>query len=128
VVLFPVEEVLRAECGSPRGVPSGLELRSDHCPQYTGNDCEALCPYWGMEHMSAPVGRLTGNAVAESFIQELKVELIWTRDLEMVAGLREAITVWFKQNNHLSHHQAIDWERPAERRAQNLRRKLELAA
>jgi putative transposase len=128
VVLFPVEKALRAEFGTPRGVPWGLELRSDHGPQYTGGDCEALCHYWGIEHTLAPVGRPTGNAVAERLIQTLKVELIWTRDWETIAELREAITVWMEQYNHQRPHQALDWETPAERRAKNLRRKLELAA
>lgn len=76
----------------------------------------------------APVGRPTGNAVVERFIQTLKVELIWTRDWETIAELREAITVWLEKYNHLRPHQALDWETPAERRAKNLRRKLELAA
>jgi len=128
VVLFPVDKALRAEFGTPRGVPWGLELRSDHGPQYTGSDCEALCHYWGIEHTLAPVGRPTGNAVAERLIQTLKVELIWTRDWETIAELREAISVWMEQYNHLRPHQALDWETPAERRAKNLDRKLELAA
>jgi hypothetical protein len=92
VVLFPVEKALRAEFGTPRGVPWGLELRSDHGPQYTGGDCEALCHYWGIEHTLAPVGRPTGNAVAERLIQTLKVELIWIRDWETIGELREAIS------------------------------------
>ena len=56
MVLFSVEKALRAEFGTPRGVPWGLELRSEHSPQYTGGDCEALCHYWGIEHTLAPVG------------------------------------------------------------------------
>jgi len=56
------------------------------------------------------------------------VELIWTRDWETIAELREAISVWMEQYNHQRPHQALDWETPAERRAKNLRRKSELAA
>lgn len=65
---------------SPGAVPYGLELRTDHGPQYTGTDAEELCRAWGIEQSIAPVGRATGNAVAERLIQTLKVELIWTRD------------------------------------------------
>jgi transposase InsO family protein len=84
-VLFPVEKALRAAFGTPQGVPWGLELRWDHGPQYAGSDCEVLWARWGMEHTLAPVGRPTGNAVAERFIQTLKVELIWTREWETMA-------------------------------------------
>lgn len=128
VVLFPVEKALRAEFGTPKGVPWGLELRSDHGPQYTGSDCETFCCRWGIEHTLAPVGRPTGNAVAERIIQTLKVELIWTRDWETIAELREAIAVWVKEYNHRRPHQALNWETPAERRARNLSPPVELAA
>jgi putative transposase len=74
------------------------------------------------------VGRPTGNAVAERFIQTLKVELIWTRDWETIAELREAITMWLDEYNHRRPHQALGWETPAERRAQNLSPNLGLAA
>lgn len=128
VVLFAVDKAMRAEFGTPKGVPWGLELRTDHGPQYTGSDCEAFCHCWGIEHTLAPVGRPTGNAVVERFIQTLKVELIWTRDWESIAELREATNVWLKQYNHLRPHQALNWETPAERRAKNLSPPVELAA
>lgn len=128
VVLFPVEKALRAQFGTPKGVPWGLELRSDHGPQYTGSDCEAFCCRWGIEHTLAPVGRPTGNAVVERLIQTLKVELIWTRDWETIAELRQAINLWLQEYNHRRPHQALNWETPAERRAKNLSPPVELAA
>ena len=79
-------------------------------------------------HVGPCGGLPAGNAVAERLIQTLNVELIWTRDWETIAELREAITVWMEQYNHQRPHQALDWETPAERRAKDLRRKLELAA
>ena len=119
-VLAPVERSLEEAFGSPGAVPEGLELRSDHGPQYTGADCEALCDAWRLEHTLAPVGRPTGNAVAERFIQTLKVELIWTRDWTSLAELREAVAQWLHVYNHVRPHEALDWMTPAEKRAENL--------
>ncbi len=119
-VLAPVERSLEEAFGSPGAVPEGLELRSDHGPQYTGADCEALCDTWRLEHTLAPVGRPPGNAVAERFIQTLKVELIWTRDWTSLAELREAVAQWLHVYNHVRPHEALDWMTPAEKRAENL--------
>ena len=119
-VLAPVEQSLEEAFGSPASMPDGLELRSDHGPQYTGSDCEALCHAWQLEHTFAPVGRPTGNAVTERFIQTLKVELIWTRDWTSLAELREAVKQWLHVYNHVRPHEALDWMTPAEKRAENL--------
>jgi transposase InsO family protein len=51
----PVERRLEEAFGRPRSIPDGLELRSDHGPQYTGSDCEDLCDTWHLEHTFAPV-------------------------------------------------------------------------
>jgi transposase InsO family protein len=56
-VLRPVECALEAVFGSVRHVPDGLELRSDHGPQYTGADAEALCHRWAVVHTFSPVAR-----------------------------------------------------------------------
>lgn len=120
MVLSPVARSLTTEFGAPANVPWHLELRSDHGPQYTGADCEALCTHWQVLHTLAPVGRPTGNAVAERFIQTLKIELIWTRDWESIAELRAAIDAWLQEYNHGRPHQALGWQTPAERRAANL--------
>lgn len=119
-VLAPVERSLEETFGSPTSVPEGLELRSDHGPQYTGSDCQELCEAWRLEHTFAPVGRPTGNAVAERFIQTLKAELIWTRDWTSIAELREAVRRWLHVYNHVRPHQALGWRTPAEKRAENL--------
>ena len=95
VVLAPVERSLEEAFGSPTATPAGLELRSDHGPQYSGADCQELCEAWRLEHTFAPVGRPTGNAVAERFIRTLKVELLWTRDWESLDELRQAVKEWF---------------------------------
>ena len=115
-----VERSLEEAFGSPGAVPEGLELRSDHGPQYTGADCETLCKAWRIEHTLAPVGRPTGNAVAERFIQTLKVELIWARDWESRDELREAVAQWLQVYNHVRPHEALGWLTPAEKRAENL--------
>jgi transposase InsO family protein len=119
-VLASVEAKLVASFGSPANVPDGVELRTDHGPQYTGADCAALCARWRIAHTYAPVGRPTGNAVAERFIRTLKEELIWLRDWESADELRAAIAVWL--HHYLNHrpHQALNWQTPNERRAERL--------
>ena len=64
-VLAPVARALESAFGVAAGVPDGLELRSDHGSQYTGDDCLRFCQAWRLVHTFAPVGRPTGNAVAE---------------------------------------------------------------
>ena len=120
-VLQPVVQALEEQFCAPSGVPALLEMRTDHGPQYTGSDCEDLCDNWGLDHTFAPVGRPTGNAVTERFIQTLKVELIWTRDWDNRQELRDAIEVWRQVYNHQRPHQALDWQTPAERRHDNLK-------
>ena len=41
-VLASVRQALVAALGDPSNVPDGLELRTDHGPQYTGQDCQDL--------------------------------------------------------------------------------------
>ena len=79
-VLAGVEAALIECFGTPVHVPDGLELRTDHGPQYTGDDAAQFCGHWKLDHTFAPVGRPTGNAIAERFIQTVKVEVIWTQD------------------------------------------------
>ena len=119
-VLASVEAKLVAAFGSPATVPEGVELRTDHGPQYTGADCGALCERWGLLHTYAPVGRPTGNAVVERFIRTLKEELIWLRDWDTADELRAAITSWLEHYNTKRPHQALNWQTPAERRAERL--------
>jgi len=127
-VLAPVRRSLTAEFQHPLLTPDGLELRSDHGPQYTGADCEALCREWGIEHTFAPVGRPTGNAVVERLILTMKQELIWTQDWLSIAELRAALATWVTTYNEHRPHQALDWRTPAEQRAINLGRGLRAAA
>jgi putative transposase len=119
-VLAPTERALRAAFGAAENVPDSLELRSDHGPQFTGADCEKLTKAWRLDHTLAPVGRPTGNAVVERFIQTLKVELLWTRDWDSIEELRAAVAAWLHVYNTKRPHQALGWQTPAERRAQNL--------
>ena len=119
-VLAPVERALEEAFGSPTVVPEGLELRSDHGPQDTGSDCQELCEAWRLEHTFAPVGRPTGNAVVERFIQTLKVELIWTRDWASIDELREAVKQRLHLYHHVRPHEALGWMTPTEKRAESL--------
>lgn len=110
-----------------RAQSDGLELRSDHGPQYTGADAEALCERWDLLHFFAPVACPTGNAVAERFIQTLEVEFSWTRDFETLAELREAIEAWLESYHHQRPSPSLGWQRPADRSMQNLKRLMRAA-
>jgi len=127
-VLSPVARVLEDQFGDPGRVPPGLELRMDHGPQFTGSDCKDLCEDWGVEQSFAPVGRPTGNAIVERFIQTLKIELIWTRDWQSLEELQAAIDAWVIKYNGHRPHQAMDWSTPNEKRTANLGLRLEKAA
>lgn len=119
-VLASVRRMLVRAFGCPENVPAGVELRSDHGPQYTGADCAALCDEWGLSHTYAPVGRPTGNAVVERVIRTLKEEVVWLRDWESIDELREALDAWVKRYNEQRPHQALGWKTPAEYRAAKL--------
>jgi putative transposase len=127
-VLAPVREALAAEFGDRSGVPWNLELRTDHGPQYTGADCEALCEEWGLEHTLAPVGRPTGNAAGERVIKTMKEECIWLRDWRSLEELRRALAEWADGYNNRRPHQALKWQTPAERREARLGRQESEAA
>lgn len=119
-VLAPVDRALRTAFACAKGVPDGLELRSDHGSQYTGADCQDLCREWLLIHTLAPVGRPTGNAVAERVILTMKLEVIWARDWESADEIRQALQAWMTTYNTERPHQALAWATPLERRAQNL--------
>ena len=127
-VLASVEQALREAFGEPRCVPEGVELRTDHGPQYTGADCAALVAKWGLVHTFAPVGRPTGNAVAERVIRTMKEEVVWLRDWETADELLEALLAWQRRYNTQRPHQALGWKTPAEYRAEKLGRVVEEAA
>lgn len=119
-VLASSDGLLTALFGTPAAVPAALELRTDHGPQYTGGDCAALVDRWGLEHTFAPVGRPTGNAVAERLIRTMKEEVVWLRDWESADQLREALRAWQVRYNTTRPHQALGWQTPAEYRAARL--------
>ena len=60
--------------GAP--VPDGVELRTDHGPQYTGSDCHDLCQAWDVDHTFAPVGRPTGKAYASHCTSSVRFAMI----------------------------------------------------
>lgn len=119
-VLASVTAKLVESFGAPCAVPDGVELRTDHGPQYTGADCSALCESWHLVHTFAPVGRPTGNAVVERFIRTLKEELIWLRDWESLDEVRDAVATWLRHYHTTRPHQALSWMTPVEWRAHKL--------
>lgn len=119
-VLAPVRQAMVRAFGDMGRVPDGVELRTDHGPQYTGSDCEKLCREWGLAHTFAPVGRPTGNAVTERFIRSLKEELIWLKDWESLDELQAALDEFRVYYNGRRPHQALGYRTPAEYRAEHL--------
>lgn len=119
-VLAPVRHALVAQFATPAGVPADLELRTDHGPQYTGGDCRDFCEDWNLDHTFAPVGRPTGNAVAERLIQTMKLECIWLRDWDSAEELQAALDAWRHTYNHRRPHQSLGWLTPAQQRTKNL--------
>jgi len=119
-VLDPVRTALAIEFEAPPDVPADLELRTDHGPQYTAQDCIDLCLHWRLDHTYAPVGRPTGNSVAERLIRTMKEECIWLRDWRSIAELQAALDDWRTTYNEARPHQALQWQTPAERRRERL--------
>ena len=119
-ILKPLEDSLQVAFGEPNAVPEDFELRSDHGSVYTGADCEELCDEWRVDHTFSPVGRPTGNAVAERIIQTMKLELFWLQDWEDIDEIRAAAEKWRIFYNTERPHEALKWLTPAEHRAQLL--------
>lgn len=119
-ILMPTRRALEDVFGSPKAVPADLEYRTDHGSVFTGSDCASLCETWRLDHTFSPVGRPTGNAVAERIIQTMKIELLWTRDWEDIAELRAALEEWQLFYNYERPHEALNWQTPAERRNQHI--------
>lgn len=119
-VLWPVERGLFEAFGDPSQVGEGVELRTDHGPQFTGADVAALATRWGLVQTFAPVGRPTGNAVAERTIQTMKVECPWLEELDTAEDVQRALDRWRATFNHERPHQALGWTTPAEVRAEKL--------
>jgi transposase InsO family protein len=128
MVLASVDLACERAFGRPENVPDGVELRTDHGPQYTGADCEQLVQTWRLQHTYAPVGRPTGNAVVERVIRTLKEEVIWLQDWEDAAQVRAAVEAWQVRYNTQRPHQALDWQTPEEYRRAHLQPPLSFAA
>ena len=119
-VLGTVRSALIDIFSTPKNVPNDLELRTDHGPQYTGADAAVMAKQWGLQHTFAPVGRPTGNAVAERTIQTMKLECIWQKDWESLVELHAALQAWRNEFNDERPHQSLGWKTPTEWRAEKL--------
>jgi transposase InsO family protein len=69
-----------------------------------------------------------GNAIAERLILTLKTELVWTRDWDDVAQLREAVRDWMRKYNHERTHDSLNHKTPAQARTKNLQQRPQAAA
>jgi transposase InsO family protein len=119
-LLASMREALEAEFGTATNVPDGFEWRTDHGPQFTGGDARDLCREWRVDHTFAPIGRPTGNAVAERFIRTLKEEVLWVQDFDTAEDVRRAVQAWWPVYNARRPHQALRFQTPAEVRALKL--------
>lgn len=126
--LRPVERALETAFGTPAGVPLGFEIRTDQGSVYTSRTFANVERAWRFDHTYAPIGRPTGNAVAERVIKTLKEECIWLRDWNSADEVRAALAAWRTNYNDRRPHQAIDWETPADRRRRKLQGVPRLAA
>ena len=111
-ILAPTRRALEEAFGSPQAIPDGLEYRTDHGSVFTGNDCSSMCETWRLDHTFSPVGRPTGNAVAERIIQTMKIELLWTRDWEGIDELRTAIKRWRTSTTTIDRMKLSNGKRP----------------
>jgi putative transposase len=119
-MLESLRQALETQFGSPGCVPDGLEVRSDHGPQFTGGDARDLCEEWHLDHTFAPIGRPTGNSVVERFIRTLKEEVLWIQDFATADDVRHAVERWLPIYNERRPHQALKFQTPAEVRAAKL--------
>lgn len=119
-MLASVDNALVQAFGRPENVPEGVELRSDHGSVYTGADAKVFADRWRVEQTFAPVGRPTGNAVAERTIRTMKEECIWLADWRNRAELDQALQGWRVEFNEVRPHQSLNWRTPAEYRAMKL--------
>lgn len=116
-LLSSLREALEVQFGTPEHVPDGLEWRTDHGPQFTGGDARDICDEWRVDHTFAPIGRPTGNAVAERVIRTIKEEVLWLHDFDTVDDVRRAVEAWIPLYNERRPHQALKFQTPAEVRA-----------
>jgi putative transposase len=119
-VLGAVEMGLIEAFGHPEAVGDGVELRTDHGPQFTGSDAGALCARWRIARTFSPVGRPTGTSVAERTIQTAKVDRLWLRDFDDAANVQRALDAWRQAFTHERPIQALGWRTPADRRVERL--------
>ena len=76
------------------GAPESVELWSDHGRGTLAATLQRWRSGGGVVQAFAPVGRPTGNAVAERTIQTMQVECLWRSELDDVAGLQAALDAW----------------------------------
>jgi putative transposase len=127
-MLGSIDRALTHAFGSPHAVPHGVELRTDHGSVYTGADAAAFAKRWGLEQTFAPVGRPTGNAVAERTIRTMKEECIWLEDWESIDAVQAALQRWQRSFNEDRPHQSLNWATPSEFRQARLGLRSQAAA
>jgi putative transposase len=66
--------------------------------------------------------------VAERFVFTMKSELVWTRDWDSAEELRDALARWLEVYHYERPHQALGWKTPSEKRAENLKQHMTMAA
>ena len=62
---------------------------------------------WNVDHTFAPVGRPTGNTVAQRVIRTMREQCIWLRDWVSLKDLEATLAVWQPEYNERRPHQAL---------------------
>jgi len=85
--MAPVARALKDVFGTADHVPDGLELRSDHGPQYTGADCEDRCGDWHLDHGWVPLALVDSFRVEDDAIED-ELRHRWPPPALEVSGAR----------------------------------------
>ncbi len=116
IILSSVDRFLELAFGSRCGARRGRAPRGPGPAVHRPRRRE-LTATWHVADPFAPVGRPTGNAVAERTIRTMNEECIWLADWCDIDDLVAALERWARAFNEDRPHQALGWQTPAERRA-----------
>lgn len=113
-VLWPVEHGLLEPFGVSSEVGDSVEQRSGHGPPFTGADAAALATLRRPVPTFAPLGRPTGNGVAELTIHTTKVERLWLEEFDPAENFLRALDRWRATCNLDRPHLVLRGKTPAE--------------
>jgi len=89
-------------------------FHSDRGAEYTSAACVAACTRLGLRRSMSRTGSCLDNAVAESWVASLKVELVDRQHYRTRAEARAAIFAWIAWYNRFRLHSTNDYLPPIE--------------